>query len=136
MLDNDLFGLAIASPGTSVTARDCLVSGTRAVNEGWGDALIAWNGASVVVQGTALEKSENIGLVVAAAAVTVEGSRIAGNHVGVHVQDGSSLAERDKVPAPPESLRVAVSKDTVFEDNAIRVGSGLVPLPAVAGPPP
>jgi hypothetical protein len=78
---------------------------------------------SVVVRG-----NPGVGLLYAASTGAVRHSWIENNAVGVHVQTGSTLrpGSPDEEPADEE---VIVTEDTVFVDNATRVGSGELPLP-------
>lgn len=123
-------GLVVAS-NASLAVRSSIVEDTSAAADGtFGHGVVAYDGALLVVDDVTVTKSSGAALVFAAARGNVSNARITGNAVGIHVQDGSSIAEVAAVPAEPSENSVNVSADSKFDGNGSRVGSGALPLPA------
>ncbi|MBI3184418.1 MAG: right-handed parallel beta-helix repeat-containing protein [Myxococcales bacterium] len=97
-----------------------------------GHGVFLQEGSSADLTSTVVQGSEGIGLVASDSAAALRACYLGFNEVGVHVQDGSTLSELDVVPASVAPREVAVSSDTVFAGNRVRVGSGTLALP----PPP
>jgi hypothetical protein len=93
-----------------------------------GHGLLAQGVPRVVVTDSELSRSAGVGLVFSDSTAAVFGSWIAGNAVGVHVQDGSELEESVALPDELWPLAVVVGSDTRFSGNGARTGAGLVPL--------
>jgi hypothetical protein len=123
--------------GTTLLVERTLVTDTLPNGAGlYGDALMGRRNADVTIRRSVFRKSAGIGLAFSGATASVEGSFVRENAVGIHVQDGSSLGTGVAAPQPVDALTVFVTDDTRFEDNATRVGSGVVPLPDVITPNP
>lgn len=94
-----------------------------------GHGILAIDSPRVVIDRCEVRRSAAVGLALAATSATITGTVVAENAVGIHVQDGSTLEEVDVVPSAPSGTKVSVTKDTRFEGNATKVGSGVIPLP-------
>ncbi|MDB5214726.1 MAG: hypothetical protein JWO86_2653 [Myxococcaceae bacterium] len=120
----------VASASASLTVRGSRVEDTVAAPDGtFGHGLLAYDGALMVVDDVAVTKSAGSGLVFAASRGNVNHARISANAVGIHVQDGSMLAEVPSATDDPAEDAVNVSSDSTFDGNGSRVGSGALPLP-------
>jgi hypothetical protein len=121
----------VAASNASLTLRSSSVEETRAAADGtFGHGLVAYDGALLVIDDVTVTKSSGAALVFAASRGNVSNARITGNVVGIHVQDGSTIAEVSAVPGEPAENSVNVSSDSNFDGNGSRVGSGGLPLPA------
>lgn len=121
----------VAAADAALTLRSSLVEDTRATTDGsFGHGILAFAGALAVLDDVRVRTSAGAGLVFAASRGTVNNARITKNAVGIHVQDGTAIAEVAVVPADPPEGTVSVSTDSTFDGNETRVGSGALPLPA------
>ncbi len=124
-------GILVAAGGASLTVRGSRVEEVAAGdNEELGHGLTALEGSSLVVDDVTVRRCAAVGLVFDAASGTVRASRVTDNAVGIFAQGGSELLQVAVVPEAPIDGQVSVSVDTVFTDNATRVGSGVVPVPS------
>lgn len=127
--------LGVIEKGTTMLVERTLVTGTKP-NGGalFGHGLVARRKAEVTIRRSVFEKSAGIGLAFAGATASIQGSTVRGNVVGIHVQEGSSLASGAAAPEAVDPLVVFVTDDTRFDANETRIGSGDVPLPDVLDP--
>ncbi|MBX3210166.1 MAG: right-handed parallel beta-helix repeat-containing protein [Labilithrix sp.] len=126
-VDNAETGVVAMLGGTSLTMRESSIVGTALDADGaFGIGLLLGGDALASVEETTISGSKGIGLACAAAGATVRQATISRNTVGVHVQDGTSLAEGDGEAAASALL---ISSDTRFVGNSTRTGSGPVALP-------
>ncbi len=124
-------GLMVAGAGASVALRSSRIEDVALGDDDtFGHGLTAALGGSLVVDDVAVRRCAGVGLVFDGASGTVRASRVTDNAVGIFAQNGSALLQVAVVPEAPVDGQVAVSADTVFTDNATRVGSGVVPVPA------
>ncbi len=134
LLDNREVGLFVSREGATVTATECTVRGTQAEAAGsFGDGLVAHAGSRVTLRDCDVRANQSIGLAFAGATALVSGGFVGGNAVGVHVQEGSTLAEVAGATALGAPGSVTVTTSTRFEANQSRLGAGVVPLPADVG---
>ncbi len=130
--------VALAAQQTAtMLVEDTLVTDT-APNAGnrFGHGLLARQNAVVTVRRSVIEKSAGIGVAFSGATGSIDGKVVRGNAVGIHVQDGSMLANGAMLPDTIDPLQVFVTDATRFDANTTRVGSGIVPLPDVIVPSP
>lgn len=132
IVDNVEAGLGAGMPGSSLSAIEVVVRGTRAAG-GFGHGAMALGGASLLLRGSHLSDNGATGLLFSASAGVVEGGTVAHNAIGIHAQDGSTLEEVGQVPEGLEPLRVRVDSRTRFLANGTRVGSGSLPVPLAVG---
>lgn len=127
--------LGVLEPGTTMLLDRTLVTDTKP-NGGslFGHGLVARRKAEVTIRRSVIEKSTGIGLAFGGSTASIQGSSVRGNTVGIHVQEGSSLASGAAAPEAVDPLVVFVTDDTRFDANETRVGSGDVPLPDVLAP--
>ena len=124
-------GLMVAGEGASATLRSSRFEDVAlGDDDAFGHGLTAILGGSLVVDDVTVRRCAGVGLVFDGASGTVRASRVTDNAVGIFAQNGSTLLQVATVPEAPVEGQVAVSADTVFTDNATRVGSGVVPIPA------
>lgn len=102
----------------------------------FGHGLLSVDLATITFTRSIVERQVGVGLFFAAGGGIASGSLVRDNAVGVHAQDGSTVAEADAAPDAPPAQEIVVTKDTRFVDNATRVGSGVLPLPAPISAPP
>jgi hypothetical protein len=124
-------GLMVAQVGSTAVLQSTVVTGTlpRDMDGHFGiDVASMVNGRLDLRQSQVLSSS-SIGLVVAQASATVQACLIAHNPVAVQVQNGSMLSQVTDLPMTVGPLDVLITEDTLFDDNATRVGTGEVPLP-------
>ncbi len=122
--------VGVFSFGSRVTLDDVLVLGTLADPDGaYGNGIEALTDGDIVMTRGAIESSAGIGAVFAEGAGLLDGVRIGRNAVGLHTQDGVSLLEVESAPAMRGPRDLAVTRSTVFDENATKLGSGTVPLP-------
>jgi hypothetical protein len=123
------FGIVAANPGGTAVVESCFVGGTvLEASGGYGHGIVATGGSSIIIRATEVRDNQ-IGLAFNSASGVVASCLIQNNQVGIHVQDGSTLAT---APSPPDETTpkvVLVTDDSRFVDNATRIGSGVVPLP-------
>lgn len=131
-------GVAASKPGSAVRLQGVLVTRTDAAPTArFGHGALAIDSATITLVRGVVERQVGVGLFYAAGGGFASGSLVRNNAVGVHAQDGSSLAEADALPDAVPEQSVVVTKDTRFIGNATRIGAGVLPLPApLADPPP
>ena len=121
----------VAADEGSLSLRSSLVEETRATIDGsFGHGLLAFSGARAVLDDVTVRTSAGAGLVFAASRGTVNNTHITANAVGIHAQDGTAVVEAAVVPEDPPADSVSVSKDSTFDGNGTRVGSGSLALPS------
>jgi len=115
---------------SKVTLEDVLVRGTLADPGGaYGNGIEALTDGDIEMKRGAIESSAGIAAVFAEGAGLLDAVRVVNNAVGIHTQDGAMLLEVDAPPAVRGTRDVAVTKSTVFEGNATKVGAGQVSVP-------
>lgn len=127
--------LGALEAGTTMLVERTLVTDTKP-NAGnlFGHALMGRRKAQVTIRRSVIERSTGIALAFSGATASVQSTLIRGNAVGIHVQDGSTIASGAGVPESVDPLVVFVTDDTRFDGNETRVGSGAIPLPDVLDP--
>ncbi|MFN7133649.1 MAG: hypothetical protein ACK4N5_16350, partial [Myxococcales bacterium] len=129
LLGNARAGLSTATRA-SLSGEALVIVRSRAAAGEFGHGAIASGGSRLELANSAIEQNAAAGLVVSGAAALLTGTRVAKNPVALHLQDGVELLEVDtaRPPAPNEAV---VTRDCTFEENASRLGTGLLPLPPV-----
>ncbi len=131
VVSNASFGVLVANPGSALEAKSVSVVDVQPDGHGgFGHAFVGLSGGTARLSDVEL-RGAVVGLAAQSYGVSVNGSRISDNQVGVHVQGDSTLATAP-VAAAPKGSEVVISEDTVVVDNAARTGTGMVPLPAAA----
>jgi hypothetical protein len=132
VIDNVESGVFVSLSGASLTMTGSTVQGTGFDGDGnFGIGVLIGGDVNGTIEDSTITGSKGIGLAVASASAFVHHSIISRNAVGVHAQDGTTLAEGEE---PGDARACVISKDTSFVENATRVGSGVVPLPMPLGP--
>jgi hypothetical protein len=126
------FGLLLGKPGATLVFDDGFVSGTLPMpsDGSFGDGLVALEGALAVVRRSRFSGHARIGLAFDDAGGLLEGCLVDDNAVGVHAQHGTTLVEALTSPGEASPGALVVTHDTRFVENASKVGSGEVPVPA------
>lgn len=119
-----------AASGAALAMHASVVDATAPSEDQFGHGVFAFDGSLATLKDVRVQGSAGVGLFFAASRGTVQTSRIVSNAIGIHVQDGSTLGEASSVPDDPPEGAVIVSRDSVFDGNGSRVGSGSLPLPA------
>lgn len=131
VLRNRDVAVMVGEAGARATLFDSYVVATqpekRSGRFGWGAGVL--NGGALALVGGAITSAQ-VGLVVAGASATVAQGAFEANAVALHAQDGSAIQEVDALPATVGSTDVLVTHDTKFVGNAVRLGTGVLPLPA------
>lgn len=123
--------VAVAVFGPSrMTLRRSFVSRT-APNAGdfFGHGVLATMGGVVDVDESEIADSARIGIAIGDGAGRIFRSRVRGNEVGLHAEDGTTVRETSDAEAPIGAREVLVSPDTAFVANGTRLGGGTLPLP-------
>jgi hypothetical protein len=130
-LDNHHTGLYVDASGT-LDVTGTTIRGTQLEAKGapLGHGILAIASDRVTVTGCEIRNSAGVGLAFANVGAVIASSVIADNTVGIHAQEGSRLIETDTAPDAPSGHDVTVTNDTRFENNATRIGSGEIALPA------
>jgi len=133
VVDNQEVGVFAGGLGTTARLEETLVRTTSLEPDSqfFGHGVIVFEGALAHLSGGALVSNADGGLLVAGAGALVAGVDLVDNRVGIHVQSGTSLEEVSELPAEPTANQVAVDAATRFIDNGARVGSGVLPIPAL-----
>ncbi|MBX3208001.1 MAG: right-handed parallel beta-helix repeat-containing protein [Labilithrix sp.] len=130
ILDNVQFGIVVSGPRGTLAMENSVIGATKMNADGsFGHGLVAFSDSAILVRDTAID-ANNVGLLFDGASAVVAGSRVRGNSVGIHTQHGSTLVTGVEAPEAPEEGVVFVTDDSLFVDNASRVGGGELPLPA------
>jgi hypothetical protein len=131
-------GVTASKPGSAVRLQGVLVTRTDAAPvPRFGHGMLSVDSATITLVRGIVEHHVGVGLFYASGGGVASGSLVRSNAVGVHAQDGSSIAESDAAPDAVPEQSVVVTKDTHFVGNATRIGAGVLPLPApLADPPP
>lgn len=115
---------------SKVTLDTVLVRGTLADPDGaYGNGIEALTDGDIAMTGGAIDSSAGIGAVFAEGAGLLDAVRVLNNAVGVHTQDGAMLLEVDAPPAMRGAREVAITRSTVFDGNATKLGTGQVAVP-------
>lgn len=124
-------GLMVAMAGSTAVLENTVVTGTkpRDMDGHFGINLSAMIGGRLDLKKSQVLNASTIAVIVAQGAATIESSLIAHNPVALQVQNGSMLQQVPELPMTVGPLDVLVTDDTLFDDNATRVGTGDVPLP-------
>lgn len=127
-LDNTESGVMVTVDGATLTMTGSTIADTGLDGQGqYGMGLLVGSAASANVEKSTITGSKGIGIAVAAAGALIRSTTISRNVIGVHSQEGTSLAEGETA----DPLKLMVSSDTRFIANGSRVGNGIVPLPRV-----
>lgn len=127
--DNVEAGVIVMLGGSTFAMTDTTVSNTALDTAGrYGMGVLLGGEVAGTVERCTVAENKGVGLAVAAAGAHVRSTTFSRNTVAVHAQDGSSLLEGD---TGGDALSLLISRDTRFVENASRVGTGVVPLPAV-----
>jgi hypothetical protein len=128
VVDSIQAGIAVALDGTEATLDHVTISRTKPDSRNAFGHGVVVDSALVRANDVVVRESWGSGLAFLAAAASVARSRIESNAIGISVSD-ASLIEQRVLPPMPQSRQVVVSSDTVFTDNATRVGGGALALP-------
>jgi hypothetical protein len=129
LVENARVGLVSAFEGARASLSQSRVRGPSYSTLESNLGVVAYQRARADLARTAVEDCRDVGVVVNGGAATVAGGRIARNGIAVNVE-AAALSERDSVPDAVGATEVVVTTDTEFVDNASRLGSSPVPLPA------
>jgi hypothetical protein len=129
--NNHDVGLLVGNVGSSAVVDHSVITNTlpRAFDGHFGVGVLSLVSGRVDLKSTEVSQSGAIAIAVDNAAATVSACTIANNPVALQVQDGSMLQEVQSIPMTVGPTDVLVTDDTVFSNNATRVGTGSVPLP-------
>ena len=115
---------------SSASFTSCVVDGIEQASDGrFGDAFEVVDGSTLRFDRSVVRNAKGAALVFAGGAGAIGASLIEHNAVGIHVQDGSELAESDELPAEVADHSVTVTRSTRFLENETRIGQGVLPLP-------
>jgi hypothetical protein len=118
------------SKASTASLVSCVVDGVVPDPNGkFGDAIEVVERSVLRLDKTVIRNAKGAALVFAGGTGAITASLIEKNAVGIHAQDGSVLSEADEVPADLADQSVVVARSTRFEDNATKVGQGVLPLP-------
>jgi hypothetical protein len=118
------------SRASSASLVSCVVDGVVPDLAGkFGDAIEVVDDSVLRLDHTVVRNAKGAALVFAGGRGAISDSLIEMNSVGIHAQDGSELSEADVAPAEPEADAVVIAKSTRFQDNATKIGQGVLPLP-------
>jgi hypothetical protein len=131
-------GVTASKAGSAVRLEGVLITRTDAAPTArFGHGMLAMDSATIALARSIVERQAGVGLFYASGGGFASGSLVRNNAIGVHAQEGSSIAEADTAPDPVPAQAVVVTRDTRFIGNTTRVGAGVLPLPApLADPPP
>jgi hypothetical protein len=105
--------------------------GTAVPDLPYGHGILTRFGARTTVSESVIRSCVGTGMIVDDAAATLSSSLVSSNAVGVHAQDGSTLATGQ---ADGGARAFLVSDDTLFVGNAARYGLGVIPVPSASAP--
>ena len=101
----------------------------------FGHGVLAVDSATFFISRSIVERQIGVGLFFASGGGVVGSSLIRDNAVAVQVQEGSTLLEAAARPESVPEQDLVITTDTRFVGNASRLGSGVLPLPAVLPSP-
>ncbi len=131
LLRNRDVAVMVAQPGSRAELVGTTIADTLPVEQsgtfGWGAGVLL--GAQAGFADVFITHAAQVGIVVSASEATVAHSDLRDNAVALHAQDGSVISEVQALPAVVGPTDVLVTEDTIFLDNAARLGTGEVPLP-------
>ncbi len=132
LLDSHDVGVHALGPTARAVVKGSLLDGVVPIPDGrFGYGAMAREGGQLELDGTWVRRASAVGVVFAqGAAGALRRSFISDHPVALHVQD-LVLVEVDGAPALPDAGVVAVSRDTEFVDDLVRLGAGTVPLPPI-----
>jgi hypothetical protein len=124
------FGLVVGNATGSATVESSFIGSTRPDDSGqYGHGAVATGKATLIMRSTEV-RANRIGIAFNDAAGVVTRCLVAGNAVGIHVQEGSTIETGKTAPEAASPRVVVVTDDSRFEQNQTKVGSGAVPLPS------
>ena len=138
VVDAHELGVTSSKAGSAIRLQGVLVTRTDAApTPRFGHGVLSVDSATISLVRSIVERQVGVGLFFASGGGVASASLVRNNAIGVHAQDGSSIAEADTAPDPIPEQSIVVTKDTRFVGNTTRVGAGVLPLPApLADPPP
>ncbi|MFH1810399.1 MAG: right-handed parallel beta-helix repeat-containing protein [Pseudomonadota bacterium] len=129
---NAVTDLIAVSPGARVTVTQSLIHDSRPDTEGrFGFGALAIDGAWLELVDSRIEHHTSVGVGYAEAGGLLTRVAVLSNPVGLNAQGGAQVEEVATLPDSPTAQTVYVTPETVFWNNATRLGSGDLPLPAV-----
>jgi hypothetical protein len=131
-------GVAASKAGSTISLQDVLITRIEdSPTPRFGHGVLSVDLATITLVRSIVERQVGVGMFFAAGGGVASGSLVKDNAIGLHAQDGSTIAEAEAAPDKAPQDNVVVTKDTRFVGNTTRVGSGVLPLPApIAAPPP
>lgn len=129
--DNRITGVLAGGPSTSISVTESLILRTTIGGDGvleLAHGATAVDGARMLLGRVVIRDCEGIGAAFAASTGSVEACVLAGNRVGLHVQE-AALAEVEGAGGEPPPLQVNVTTSTLFIDNDAKLGADILPLP-------
>lgn len=138
VVDAHELGVSSSKAGSAIRLQGVLITRTDAAPmPRFGHGMLSLDSATITLVRSIVERQVGVGLFFASGGGVASASLVRNNAIGVHAQDGSSIAEADTAPDPVPEQSIVVTKDTRFVGNTTRVGAGVLPLPApLADPPP
>jgi hypothetical protein len=130
--DNETAGLIVTEAASTARVERSRIDQTAKTDDEHGHGVMVSIG-ELVVNDSHISNSAGVGVVIDRARATLSGTYVLSNAVGIHVQGGTALVERDTVPAEPVDGEAVVATDCVFSDNATKIGSGTIPVPMWTG---
>lgn len=136
-------GVQVSGPDASLDAEGLAVIDTRAAeSDRPGLGLVVEDHARLLLTGSRLRGTDGIGLVVGSDLAGASGGERAGvadtviesNTVGVNTQNAVAVEVATSLPEALPEDRLLLTEDTLFRENALRLASERVVLPAA--PPP
>lgn len=122
----------VAGDRSVLQMKSCLFDGIASNSfDLLGHGVVAMRGSTVVAEDVTIRRCDSAGLVFDASSGVVRASRITNNGIGIATQGGSTLDVVTEAPAEPSENVVSVTADSVFTDNATRIGAGAIPVPSV-----
>jgi hypothetical protein len=115
--------------GTAYAHRVLLADSFQTQSSLQGFGALADSGSLMVLRETEVRSNAGAGIGVSQSSLAMEGGRLLGNTVGLHVDDGVRLREVVSIQAPFAGEEVQLSKSTVFLNNGLKVSAGLLQLP-------
>ena len=119
---------AAAGSDSKVRFAHSSIHGTRAPRGQYGHGVVVLGGASVSLESTSIFENASIGVAASGGRARLSSCVIAGNPVGLHVQEGSFVTESAATDDLGDN-EVRVAPDNRFVDNVTKLGEGEIPLP-------
>ena len=138
VVDAHELGVSSSKAGSTIRLQGVLITRTDAAPiPRFGHGMLSIDSATITLVRSIVERQVGVGMFFASGGGVASGSLVRNNAIGVHAQDGSSIAEADTAPDPVPEQSIVVTRDTCFVGNTTRIGAGVLPLPApLADPPP